>query len=63
MLVPEEGGGQVLTSLAMFSMIREALRLMAVVLSWRRPRTSRGTMMDRVGASTACQQQQQQDMT
>lgn len=27
--------------------------MMAVVLSWRRPRTSRGTMIDRVGASTA----------
>jgi hypothetical protein len=39
------------TSLAMFSMMRADLRLMAVIGS-RRPRCSRGTMIDSVGAST-----------
>ena len=41
------------TSLLMLSMMTQDLRLMAVVLS-RRPRTSRGTMIARAGASTAC---------
>ncbi len=39
------------TSLAMLSMMTADLRLMAVARS-RRPRTSRGTMMDRGGPST-----------
>ena len=37
----------------MLSMMTADLRLMAVCLS-RRPLTSRGTMMDKAGASTAC---------
>ena len=41
------------TSLLMLSIMTQDLRLMAVVLS-RRPRTSRGTMIARAGASTAC---------
>ncbi|KAA6417306.1 MAG: hypothetical protein FRX49_02281 [Trebouxia sp. A1-2] len=41
------------TSLDMLSMMTADLRLMAVCLS-RSPLTSRGTMMDKAGASTAC---------